>query len=419
MVERVVDSEEPARGLAGAAAEARSGNWPLIFLLGVLTALAPFSTDMYLPALPRVAADLRATLADVQNTVSIFFFGMAIGQLFHGPLSDRWGRKPIMAAGLAAYVVASIGCALADSSLQLTVWRLVQAIGGCAGVVIARAVARDRFEQHETLRILALLVIVMCVSPIIAPFCGAWMLSAIDWRAIFVAQAGVALVLFICVLGLRESRPPAARDLAKRENPLKGYAYLLRQRPVRHYLVAGCAPAAGAYGWVASSATIVIQIYGSAPAALGMVFAANAAGMVIGNLANIRLTRRWSSDRVMAIANYAGLAVASLLLAIAWTGAGGLIGFLAPIFVVVATLGMTQGNAMVGALREHPLRAGSLSALMGSGMYFAGSMAAALVAWLGQGAPRAVATLIFVTSALAAANSAGLLGSRPEPPPRS
>lgn len=379
----------------------------LIALLGTLTAIAPFSTDMYLPGLPSMAHSLGMSTAASLQTVSVFYIGMAAGQLLHGPMSDRWGRRPVLILGLVAYLTASLGCAIASSGFELILWRLMQAIGGCAGVVVARAVARDRYDPRETVRVLAFLTIVMSISPLIAPFCGGWILLFMNWRAIFAVQAAIALVLLVSVLlRLSESRPDAARSLARTENPLTSYRLLLAEPSLRRYLVAVCAPSAALFAWVASSATIVISTFGVAPQNLGYVFAVNAFCMALSNFANIRLSRRYAGERILRVANYVTVVVTLALTACAWTGFGGLLGILVPISLLIGSLGFTQTNAMAAALAGQPLRAGSLSALLGSAMYFAGAAGAAVVGWADDGSPLAVATLALVMSVVATANSA-------------
>jgi DHA1 family bicyclomycin/chloramphenicol resistance-like MFS transporter len=388
-------------------AKSATGPRMLVFLLGGLTALAPFSTDMYLPALPAVRSSLDASTAAIQQTISVFYLGMAAGQLFHGPLSDRWGRKPSILCGLAIYLAACLGCAFVASGAELILWRVLQAIGGCAGVVIARAVARDCYQGHDMLRVMALLVTVMCISPLIAPFCGAWMFETYGWRSIFIAQAAVAAAMWLAIaLLLRESRSSSTLALARDESPMRSYLHLLRGRRIQHYLIAACAPSAAAFCWVAASADIVIGNYGVAPMHLGYVFAANGIGVVAANQINVMLTRRWPSDHVMAVANYVCLGVAMVLFGCAFTGTGGLIGVLGPVFLLVSMLGFTQSNALAGALRDEPLRAGALSALLGSAMYLAGSAASAIAGLTTDGSPRATAAIILCCYLVATVNSA-------------
>ena len=164
---------------------ARATPWGLVILLGALTAFAPMSIDMYLPSLPAIATSLNGSLDAAQATVAVFFAGLALGQLAYGPASDLFGRRPALFVGITVYVLASALCAMSTSMEMLTGARLLQALGGCAGVVIARAVVRDRFDHIDSARIFSLLALVMGLAPILAPLMGGWVLAAAGWRPIF------------------------------------------------------------------------------------------------------------------------------------------------------------------------------------------------------------------------------------------
>lgn len=186
------------------------GTTGLIVLLGSLTAIAPMSIDTYLPSFPVLTTALHTNPAAVQRTLSVFFIGLALGQLVYGPLSDRVGRRLPLLVGLALYTAASAGCALAGSIGQLVVWRGLQALGGCAGVVMARAVVRDVFGPREQARVLSSLMLVMGVAPILAPLAGGWLLDAAGWRAIFGVLVGFGAVAWVAVYrGLPDTEPAA------------------------------------------------------------------------------------------------------------------------------------------------------------------------------------------------------------------
>ena len=161
-----------------------------LFLLSALIAFAPMSIDMYLPGLPAIAAEFGAPTSAAQFTLASFFIGLALGQAIHGPLADRYGRKPPLYVGLALYVVASIGCALAPNLTTLIVLRFLQAVGGCAGIVIARAIVRDCYDAHTSARVFSLMMLIMGLAPILAPFLGGWILWLAGWRTIFVVLLG-------------------------------------------------------------------------------------------------------------------------------------------------------------------------------------------------------------------------------------
>ena len=206
-------------------ADLRTNSLLVLVVLGGLTAFGPFSIDTYLPALPEVAHDLGASIATVQLSISSFFFGMALGQLFIGPISDRFGRKMPLYVGVGLYIVATVGCAFAPTASALIGLRFFQAVGGAAGAVISRAMVRDLFPPHETARVFSLLTLVMGVAPILAPTLGGVLLAAFGWRSIFVFLAlfGV-LALLGAWLVLPETRPADASMSLRLGPVVRGYA---------------------------------------------------------------------------------------------------------------------------------------------------------------------------------------------------
>src|ERR1051326_7690471 len=184
-------------------------NFYLILILGLLTAIGPFSIDMYLPAFPDIAKNLHTTVAQVTLSLSSFFIGISFGQLLYGPLLERFGRKKPLFAGLCIYLIASIGCALAMSVNALIVLRLLQAVGGCVGMVAARAMVRDLFEVKENAKVFSMLMLVVAVSPIIAPTLGGYITALLGWRYVFVMLIIVVITVIITAYFLLpESKKP-------------------------------------------------------------------------------------------------------------------------------------------------------------------------------------------------------------------
>ncbi|MFM8940584.1 MAG: multidrug effflux MFS transporter, partial [Phenylobacterium sp.] len=351
----------------------------------------------YLPSIPAIGADLGVDAAYTQITVSAFLAGMAIGQFFYGPASDRLGRKGPILAGAALFVVASCACAMAPSAEFLIAARFVQALGGCAGGVVARAVVRDRFDHTETARMLSLLTLVMGLAPILAPLLGGVLLQVGGWRANFWALAGFGVAVGLAtLLFLEESRSEETAAQARSESPLAALGALLKDPRLIGYALAGGLNGATLFTWISSSPGLLIGVWGIPASLFGWVFGLNAAGVIGAGQLNRHLLLRYTPEQVLKAASLAGVAASALLLAAAFTGWGGMWSVLPLIFLVLSSYGFMAGNTMAGALNVDPRRAGSISALMGSASFAAGALASALTGALGDGSARPVAVTMFL-----------------------
>lgn len=357
----------------------RSASRARIVVLGALTAFGPMSIDMYLPSLPTIERDLAADTAATQLTLSAFFIGLAAGQIFYGPLADRFGRKPPLYFGLALYAIASIGAALSASIGELVVCRLLQALGGCAGMVIARAMVRDLFDEQSSARVLSTLMLVMGVAPILAPLAGGWVLLALGWRAIFVVLACFGLACLVMAgVALPETLPRHA-DRPTLRSTLATYGGLLRHRQFLGYTLAGGFAGAGMLAYISGSPFVFIEVFGVSPQSFGWYFGANAFGLIAASQVNRHLLRHFPSGRILAWANAVNAVFAVALVVVAWSGAGGLAGLLVPLFGFVATLGFIFANAAAGAMAPFGTRAGSAAALMGTVQFAIAAVAGAMV----------------------------------------
>ena len=367
----------------------------LTFMLGSLTALGPLSIDMYLPSFQAIARDLTASPAQVQLTLAVFFVALGIGQAFYGPLSDRFGRRRPLCFGLALYVLASAGCALARSIEALVAWRFAQALGGCAGMVIARAVVRDRFDEREAARFFSLLILVTGLAPILAPSIGGQILVFFSWRAIFWTLAGFALVGFItATFVLPESLPPERRTEGGVATALRVYSRLLRDRAFMRYALSGALVISGMFAYIFGSPFVFMQIYGVRPERFGWIFGAIALGLISASQLNRIVLARVAGARILSHALVVTAAAGVILLVMAWTGVGGLAGLLGPLFVYIASLGFVLPNVIATALGPQGRNAGTASALLGTLQFGAGATVGALLGVLGDGTAVPMAGLI-------------------------
>ena len=390
--------------------------WRLVLMLGALTAFAPMSIDMYLSSMPAIGRQLHAGADDVQATLAAFFAGMAIGQFLYGPASDRFGRRAPLLLGIGIYVVASVVCALAPSIQVLVAARFVQALGGCAGAVVARAVVRDRFNHTDTARVLSLMTLIMGLAPVLAPQLGGVIQFFAGWRGVFwsLVMFGLLIGLWIA-LGLTESRSEATAVQARSENPFKAYGALLVQKRLVGYGLAGALNGATLFTYISTAPDLVMGTYGHTPLVFNLIFAFNAVGIIGASQVNRLLLRRSTPDRVLVRASVGSIVAAFLLLAAAWTGLGGQFTVLPLLFAALSSYGLMAGNTMAGALGVDPKRAGSISALMGGASFAAGALAAWVSGLLHDGTPRPVAAVMFaclIGSSLAIFGLAVPKGSR-------
>ncbi len=371
--------------------------WRLVLLLGALTAFGPMSIDMYLSSLPAIGRSLQAAPGQTQATLAAFFAGMAIGQFIYGPASDRLGRRGPILFGVAVYFLASVACALAPTIEALIAARFVQALGGCAGAVVARAVVRDRFGHADTARVLSLMTLIMGLAPVLAPQVGGVIQLVAGWRAVFwvLAVFGLAIGVWVA-LGLSESRSAETEAQARSENPFKAFGALLRMRRLVGYGVAGTLNGAVLFTYISGGPDVIMSTYGHSPLAFNIIFALNAVGIIGASQVNRLLLRRTTPDRVLMRASVASLVFAFLLVGAAWSGLGGQWTVLPLLFLSLSTYGLMGGNTMAGALSIDPLRAGSTSALMGAASFGSGAIASWISSVLHDGTARPMAGVMFV-----------------------
>jgi MFS transporter, DHA1 family, multidrug resistance protein len=374
----------------------------LLVVLGLLSAFGPLSVDFYLPGLPKLTSDFGASASSGQLTLTACVLGLGFGQLAAGPLSDRFGRRPPLLAGLALYCAASVACAVAPSVSVLVGLRLVQGLSGGAGIVISRSIVRDLRSGVAAARLFSVLMLVVGVVPVLAPVVGGQLLHVVSWRGLFFVLAGIdAVILAATVLSLRETLPRERRQQGG--DTVSGFRELLRDRLFLAYaLVLGLA-FAEMFSYIAGSSFVLEDLYGLSPQLYGGLFGLNALGIVACSQLNRALVGRVSPEQLLGTAVVAGATAGTMLLAVVLAGVG-LAGILPCLFVVVASIGLVIPNAAALALTGYPHAAGSASALLGLAQFAFGGLAAPLVGAAGRGTavPMALVIALFGGAALAA-----------------
>jgi DHA1 family bicyclomycin/chloramphenicol resistance-like MFS transporter len=405
---------ETSRSAAGGAVEAYDGRHPgsLVWILGALAAFGAMSVDMYLPSLPTIGRDLSATAGRVQLTLSAFFIGFAVGQLVYGPLSDRFGRLPVLIVGLGSYIVTSAFCALSPSIEALIGFRLLHALGGGAGTVVARAIVRDRFPIDQRARVLSLMMLVTGLAPLLAPLVGGYVLKWFGWRAIFWLLTGFGTGCLIAVLvWLSESNPARHRDKASLVTVFAGYGEVFADIRALGCILAGGFAFAGMFAYISGTPFIYIELFGVPPEAYGYLFGLNIVSMMIGTFFNSRLVAQYGAKRLMAVGSILAACAATALLVVAWTAAGGLIGIVIPLFFYIGSLNLIVANAIALATENFPHRAGAVVALFGAAQFGLGALAGAAVGQLHDNTALPMATVI-ATCSLLSLSSARILARR-------
>lgn len=375
-------------------------------LLGGLTATPPLAMDMYLPSLPEVTDSLRAPAATVQLTLTACLLGMALGQLVVGPMSDRWGRRRPLLAGLLVYVVATALCAVAPTVEFLVGFRLVQGLAGAAGIVIARAVVRDLYDGVAMARFFSTLMLVGGVAPIVAPLIGGQILRVTDWRGVFVVLTAIGALLAALVwVKLPETLPAAERHTGGVADALHSMRRLLADLPFTGYMLTGGFAFAALFAYISASPFVVQEIYGASPQTFSLLFGVNSVGLVVvGQINGKVLVGRVGLDRVLGVGLLVVTAAAAALLLMT-TGVFGEVGLFpvaAGLFVLMSAMGVALPNAQSLALLRTRHSAGSASALLGTSSFLIGAVASPLVGMAGEdtAVPMAVVQLAAALVAL-------------------
>lgn len=351
-----------------------------LFLLAMMTALSPLSVDLYLPAFPTIASDLGVQSADVQITLAVFLFGMSVGQLVYGPLSDRYGRKPPLYFGLALFLLASFGCMLATDLATLTVARFFQALGGSAGVVVSRAVIRDRTTTAQAAWAFSMLMLALGLAPILAPVAGSLLLKVMGWREIFAILGIAGTILLLAVhFNMHETLSRHTAERLGVAGTFKRYADLFRDRQFIMYVLIIALPFGAMFAYVAGAPYVIIELYEVPAVHFGWLFGLNAFGMIAGSQLNARVVARFGPAALLHAILWPPFLAALVALTATLAGYASLPLLMACFFVYMFSMGMLSPNAVALAMASQGHRAGSASAVIGAVQFLFGTLGAVAV----------------------------------------
>ncbi|MBV9654872.1 MAG: multidrug effflux MFS transporter [Acetobacteraceae bacterium] len=369
--------------------------WWLPLLLGVLSAVGPLSTDMYLPGFPEIESDFGRPAGTAQITLAAWFAGLAVGQMTQGPLSDRFGRRAPLFAGSLVFTAASAACALAPNLGLLTAARAVAAFGGSACMVIPRAIIRDLAEGHAAARLMSQLMLVMGSAPILAPTLGGAIVAVASWRAIFwICTAFGAFCALLVWLKLPETLAAHHQQMLRPDELVMRFASIAVERGFITHALQGGFAMFGLFAYLSGSPPIFIGMFGLAPERYGIIFGICAAGYIGASQVNARILPRFGFSRVLRAGSWLAVLAAAVLTVFAFAGSRQLVAIALPVFVFMSSLGFVTPNATIGALARHAGQAGTATALMGTMQFLLAAASGLLVGLLENGTARPMACLM-------------------------
>tara|TARA_Y100001970_G_scaffold37100_1_gene45759 strand:+ start:791 stop:1900 length:1110 start_codon:yes stop_codon:yes gene_type:complete len=356
---------------------------------------------MYLPSFPTIREDFGTTAAQVQLTLSGYMLGFTLGQLCYGPLSDRFGRRPILLSGIGLFILMTILCATATSVDSLLVFRFFQAVGGAAGTVLSRAIIRDRFSGNYMARAMSLMLMFILLAPMVAPVIGGYLLIWIGWRAVFWALVICGILAILVVLfGIEESLPAGRRSKPGVLILLRGYGKVLTHRKALGYILSGGITFGALFAFLSGAPFVFIEFYGVAPEHMGYIFTLNVAGVLIGGWLNSRLVVKRGVYDMMSFGVWFLFAGAVLLFVLIYTDVWGVWGVIAGIVIFTLPLNVINANAAAGALEYFPENAGTASAVVGSVRYGCGALSGLFVGLLHDNTAQPMGVVIVGCSVL-------------------
>lgn len=351
----------------------------IIAILGMLAAFGPLSIDMYLPSLPTIARDFSTSLSTVQFSLASYFIGLALGQVFYGPVTDRYGRKKPLYFGIILYGLSSLGCALTPSVEILIFFRFTQALGACAGMVISRAIVRDKFHARDSARVFSLLMLIMGIAPILAPLGGGYLASHFGWRSIFWILLGMSVFTLLCIIFFL----PETHQESHKNNPkeiLRIYRGILKSGPFVGFTMSGGFAGAAMFAYITGSPWVFMDHFKLSPESYAWIFGSNAFGLIFFSQMNAKILKKYGPQDILKVI-YPMLALVGVGLMIAGLVDAGFYVVLGLLFIFISTLGMTFPNSTASALATQGTYAGSASGLMGTMQFATSAVVSGLVSY--------------------------------------
>ena len=373
----------------------------VILLLGLLSAIGPFSIDMYLPGFQDIATDLNTSIERIQLSLSSFFVGIAAGQLFYGPLLDRFGRKKPLVVGLLIYLASSLACAFTDSADSLILLRFLQALGSCGGMVAARAMVRDFFPASETAKVFSMLMLVIGVSPILAPTLGGYFIAQWGWHSIFIFLSVFVILVLLGVLFFLKGAKTANKELSLHPKLiLSNYKTVLRLPQFYIYALSGGFASSGLYAYLSGSPFVMMNLFGLSEKQYGWAFACLAMGLITGSQVNNILLKKYSSQTISKYALMIQAFMGIILMVLSFTNHLNLYSLLGCTFFYLASQGFVFPNTSALALNPFTKLAGSASAMLGTIQLSIGALASASVSFFHNNTALPMVTIMALCSFL-------------------
>ena len=354
-----------------------------IVLLGLLTTIVPFSIDMYLPGFPDIARFMNISVTKVALSLSSFFVGIGVGQIIYGPLLDRFGRKKPLFAGLILYFITSIACAYTDTIEMLIILRFIQALGACSASIAATAMVRDLFPPDENAKIFSFLILVLSVSPMLAPTIGSYVSAAFGWHSIFILLTILAMLIAIGVYFFLPESKEADKDFSlKPASIIKNYLSVIKEAYFIFYAVIGALGFASLFSYISSSPAVFMEHFALTQKHYGLLFACLAAGLITASQINTLLLKKFRSKKIILTSLVVQNIVVGLLLLVSFLQPENFWLIVTMLFFYLSTIGMIMPNATALAMKPFEKNAGSASALLGFIQMGLGALATVVTGFL-------------------------------------